>query len=154
MRIEATTTSPGAARARAALTVITLLWAGMVLGISFLESPVKFTAPTLTLPVGLDVGRHVFQAFNKVEIAWALAGLWLAWAGRPGRRIALPIAAAVLFLVIQTFFLLPPLDRRTNRIIAGQRPPAAPYHLLYIALETGKLLALAGAGIGLAARRR
>ena len=132
--------------------MVVLLWAGMVLGISFLESPVKFTAPTLTRAVGLDVGRHVFQAFNKVEIAWALAGVWLALAGRPGRRIAVPIALAVLFLLVQTFFLLPALDRRTGMIIAGQTPPPAPYHLLYIALEVGKLLALAGAGILLASR--
>ena len=53
------------------LIFLALIWLGMVLGISFLEAPVKFRAPTLTRSVGLDVGRHVFGFFNKVEIGSA-----------------------------------------------------------------------------------
>ena len=141
------------ARAQTALIVICLLWAGMILGISFLEAPVKFTAPSLTLAVGLDVGRHVFGAFNKVEIVWALACLALARASKPGRRAALALSIATGVLVIQTLWLLPVLDRRVTLILGGGTPPNAPYHLLYIALEAVKLAALGGAGIALAARR-
>lgn len=45
------------ATATIGLVVVCLVWAGMVIGISFLEAPVKFMAPSLTRPVGLDVGR-------------------------------------------------------------------------------------------------
>jgi hypothetical protein len=42
-------------------------------GISFLESWVKFRAELITRVVGLDVGRNVFHALNRVEVALALA---------------------------------------------------------------------------------
>ena len=51
---------------------IALIWLGMVLGISFLEAAVKFLAPSVTLEIGLDIGRYVFGAFNKVECVFAL----------------------------------------------------------------------------------
>ena len=48
-----------------------LFWAGFLAGVSFLATPIKFTAPRLALPVALDVGRVTFAALNKVEIAAA-----------------------------------------------------------------------------------
>jgi hypothetical protein len=36
-----------------------------------MEAPVKFKAPSLTLSVGVDVGRTVFWALNRVEIVLA-----------------------------------------------------------------------------------
>ena len=67
------------------LIAVCFVWAGMVLGISFLETPVKFTAPSVTLPIGLDVGRHVFGAFNKVEIVATLLICGLLIGMRPQR---------------------------------------------------------------------
>ena len=32
-------------------------WLGMVLAISFLETPLRFRAPGITLPLGLGIGR-------------------------------------------------------------------------------------------------
>jgi hypothetical protein len=46
-------------------------------GISFLESWVKFRAELITRVVGLDVGRNVFHALNRVEIVFALAAFLL-----------------------------------------------------------------------------
>jgi len=40
-------------------------WLGMILGISFLEAPLKFQAPNMTLVLGLGVGKLVFSALNK-----------------------------------------------------------------------------------------
>src|SRR5690606_35153067 len=48
----------------AALAFVTLLWLGLLLGVSFLATPVKFAAPTLTLAVALDVGRVTFGLFS------------------------------------------------------------------------------------------
>jgi hypothetical protein len=44
------------------------LWAGLVAGISFLEAPLKFTVPHITVALGVGIGRVVFHALNKVEI--------------------------------------------------------------------------------------
>ena len=49
------------------IPIICLLWAGMVAGISFLESWVKFRAPTLTKTIGVDVGRTVFKFFQYIQ---------------------------------------------------------------------------------------
>ena len=51
-----------------------LVWTGMIAGISFLETPLKFRAPGVTLPLGLGIGQLVFRALNKTE--WAFFILW------------------------------------------------------------------------------
>ena len=43
------------------------VWLGMVLAISFLEAPLKFRAPNVTVQIGLGIGRLVFRALNTVE---------------------------------------------------------------------------------------
>lgn len=126
---------------------LAFVWAGLVAGISFLEAPVKFTAPSLTREVGLDVGRHVFGALNRAELALALASCGLVWAARPrhGVRAALGLVWGVL--IVQTAWLLPALDARAALIIGGGSPPAAPgLHVLYGLAEGAKVLALVGAG--------
>src|SRR5690606_9509596 len=57
------------------LAVASLVWIGALLGVSFLATPVKFLAPSLTLPVALDVGRQTFHWLNRVEIVLAAATL-------------------------------------------------------------------------------
>src|SRR5699024_5442989 len=55
------------------LTLVALIWLGMLLGVSGLATPIKFQAVSLTLPVALDVGQTTFAAFNKME--WLLSVL-------------------------------------------------------------------------------
>ena len=51
----------------------TFVWLGMVLAISFIEAPLKFRAPGVTLPIGLGIGRLVFRALTRRSDA-VLAG--------------------------------------------------------------------------------
>jgi hypothetical protein len=46
-------------------------WLGAVLGISFLETPLKFRAPGITVALGLGTGRLVFRALTVAEIVLA-----------------------------------------------------------------------------------
>ncbi|MGB0437686.1 MAG: hypothetical protein ACPGIJ_12045, partial [Mycobacterium sp.] len=56
-----------------AVTVAALFtWLGMVLAISFVEAPLKFRAPGVTLKIGLGIGRLVFRALNTMEVLLAL----------------------------------------------------------------------------------
>ena len=48
-------------------TAFVFVWLGMVLAISFLETPLKFRAPGVTMQIGLGIGRLVFRALNVVE---------------------------------------------------------------------------------------
>jgi hypothetical protein len=72
-------------------SALALLWAGMLIGVSFLATPAKFLAPSLILPVALDVGRQTFGLFSLVEIVFASILVAAAFVTRHGRGI--PIAA-------------------------------------------------------------
>lgn len=133
------------------LTASLFGWAGLVVGISFLEAPLKFTAPHITVPLGVGIGRVVFHALNAVELALCL--LTLASAGAASRRLPADVwrgLAALLGLVLlQTGWLLPLLDERAEALLAGHAAPPSYHHWLYIAVEATKLvvLLLTGAGV-------
>ncbi|UCF92417.1 MAG: DUF4149 domain-containing protein [Desulfobacterales bacterium] len=120
------------------LIFLALIWLGMVLGISFLEAPVKFRAPTLTRSVGLDVGRHVFGFFNKVEIALGVITLGLLLMIRPSWPTVIPYTAVWVIVILQSFWLMPFLDARTDLILQGQTPEKSNLHAVYVVLEVLK----------------
>ncbi len=122
---------------------IALIWLGMVLGISFLEAPVKFMAPSVTLEIGLDIGRYVFGAFNKVECVLALVIAILLIIIRRKDLSMVPLGLAWLSLTLQTVWLLPVLSARTEVIIQGQTPAPSLSHTTYIVLEVIKAVSLA-----------
>ena len=62
----------------AVAVAIAFVWLGMVLAISFLEAPLKFRAPGVTIPLGLGIGRLVFRALNAIETVFAVVLLVLA----------------------------------------------------------------------------
>ena len=124
------------------LVLILFLWAGMVSGISFLEAPLKFTAPQITVALGLGIGRIVFHALNKVELAFLLVALVSARALRVPASIWFGLGLISFVLALQTLWLLPALDVRAVRMLAGQPVMPSHLHTFYIGLEIVKLLAL------------
>jgi len=48
-------------------TFILILWSGLILGVSFIATPVKFMAQNLTMPVAMEIGKVTFRLFNKLE---------------------------------------------------------------------------------------
>jgi hypothetical protein len=133
---------------------LTFLWLGMVLAISFLEAPLKFRAPGVSIPLGLGIGRLVFRALNLAEAALCLAVIIaIALGDPPAVVIATTIAAAVLLLG-QLAAIRPRLNRRSDRVLAGEDLPRSRGHLAYIACETTKVIALAVLGISLLAHIR
>lgn len=123
---------------------VALFWLGMLVGVSFLATPVKFAAPSLSLPTALEVGRVTFALFSKVE--WALYALLVGATFMTARwSIGVregALACLLLILAIQTFWLLPTLDAQVGRIMAGDTIPSTGHHHLYIALEVAKGLLL------------
>lgn len=130
-----------------ALTLLTLVWAGMVFGVSGLATPAKFYAPSLSLPVALDVGRTTFHVFTRVEWILGLALVLLLLALWHRRLILLGALLIVAILLVQALYLLPALDLRVAAITAGQTPPPSPLHTWYAAAEAGKLATLLALGI-------
>jgi hypothetical protein len=132
---------------------LALLWAGLSVGVAFVATPAKFLAPTLSLPVALDVGRHTFRVYNGLELCLAVAALALALSSTAPWRRAAGFAIPVLVVIAQASWLIPALDARTLMVQAGQRPPPSPLHAAYIAAEALKILALAAAALATAPAR-
>lgn len=130
------------------LVLALLVWAGMVAGISFLEAPLKFTAPRITIPLGLGIGRIVFAALNKVELMLAAVAVASSLYLRVPRRLGGALGVVVTILAMQTLWLLPALDVRALALLAGHPAPPSSLHLVYIGLEVLKLLLLLLIGAG------
>ncbi len=119
------------------------VWLGMVLAISFLEAPLKFRAPGVTLPLGLGIGRVVFAALNRVEMVLliAMGAAAVLGAHPPGLVVLGAVVAAVLG--VQLGLVRPRLTRRSNLVLEGEQVPRSRAHHAYIALEIVKVLGLA-----------
>jgi hypothetical protein len=133
--------------AAAVATAAVFVWLGMVLAISFLEAPLKFRAPGVTVPVGLGIGRIVFRALNRVEIVLAAVTLAAVVIGRPSGTTVGLTAAIVIVLPAQLIGIRPRLNRRSDRVLAGENLPRSTVHLYYVALEGAKVIALAALGV-------
>lgn len=129
------------------LVLALFLWAGMLCGISFLEAPLKFTAPGITVPLGVGIGRIVFHALNKVELALSVVVLLSASRLGVSSRIWPTLLVAILILLAQTLWLLPALDARAVALQAGTPNPPNSQHVTYVVLEAGKLLCLLTTGV-------
>jgi hypothetical protein len=125
----------------------TFIWLGMVLGISFLEAPLKFRAPGVTVQIGLGIGRLVFRALNTVEVVLAIAILVTTVASPPQAGVTTALAVAFATLALQLGAVRPWLNRRTDKVLAGLSAPRSRGHFAYVGLELIKVLALAAGGI-------
>jgi hypothetical protein len=126
--------------AAVAQLAVPFVWLGMVLAISFLETPLKFRAPGITVPLGLGIGRLVFRALNAAELALAVT-LTLALLasnagdGNLGGAATIVLVTIWTLLLVQVAVLRPRLDRRAQQLIRGQSPPRSRQHLAYVAAE-------------------
>lgn len=146
--------------ARALLLAVPGVWLGLLVGISLIEAPLKFTAPGITIPLGLGIGRRVFFAMNLVEAVLAVV-LLVALAkslGRPREltapgpgRLWLGGLTAAGLLAVKAVFIRPFLNRRTDMVLAGVDDGGSLWHYAYVAVD-GLLILTVIALIVLAAR--
>jgi hypothetical protein len=135
----------GAAQTDGVLAAVSFTWLGMVLAISFLEAPLKFRAPGVTVPLGLGIGRIVFRALNRVELVLLVAAV-VAVALAPRPALVGIVAALLVLLSVQLGLVRPALNRRSDRVLAGEELPRSRGHLVYVALEVAKVALLVAAG--------
>ncbi|HJQ47983.1 MAG TPA: hypothetical protein VJ870_16945 [Amycolatopsis sp.] len=119
----------------------------MVLAISFLEAPLKFRAPGVTVPIGLGIGRLVFRALNGVEVVLAIVLAVAVFAGGAPVSALVPAVVAMVVLAVQLAVIRPPLNRRSDRVLAGENVPRSRAHLTYVGAEVIKVAALVVLGI-------
>lgn len=131
---------------------IPFVWFGLIGGISFMEAPLKFQAPNVTLPLGLGIGRLVFFALNKIEIFLAVLMIisFVKTGARESKFPILSLAVICILLLLETVWLLPLLDARATLVISGEAAPFSNLHFVYIAFDAIKFILLFALGTSLA----
>ena len=126
-----------------ALVAVPFIWFGIIAAISFMEAPLKFQAPGITIPLGLGIGRLVFFVLNKMEIVLAAVFLISMWGHTSIGGAAKKLFVIILVILgIETLWLLPVLDERAVQVINGTADPFSNTHFIYIALDAIKLILL------------
>jgi hypothetical protein len=118
--------------------IIAIFWLGFFMAISFLEAPLKFTAPGLSIAEGLQIGRIVFGALNKCEWVFLIVILLTCFLKPTTKRGFYLIAIVSAILIMETAWLLPVLDIAAKKVISGQPIGGQSLHWLYIFLEAVK----------------
>lgn len=122
----------------------------MVVAISFIEAPLKFRAPNVTLQIGLGIGRLVFRTLNAVEAVLGLVILAGLLTGTPPTAAVVAFVIAFAALAAQLLGVRPRLNRRSDQVLAGTIQPGerrSRAHYAYVGFELVKVVALAATGI-------
>jgi hypothetical protein len=143
--------------AHAVATAVLFTWLGMVAAISFIEAPLKFRAPGVSLQIGLGIGRLVFRALNTVEALLAAVVLIAVGADPPSPVAIVAVAVVVVTLAAQLLVVRTQLARRSDAVLVAPAGPGAPAgaqrrsraHYTYVGLELVKVVALVVAGAAL-----
>lgn len=128
----------------------TFVWLGMVLAISFLEAPLKFRAPGVTIPLGLGIGRLVFKALNACEVVLAVVVVLALVTEDLSAVGTVAGLVAVVLLAAQVLAVRPALSRRTDAVLASPEAvdgPGSHAHLWYVGLEVLKVVTLVIFGV-------
>jgi hypothetical protein len=126
------------------------VWLGMVLAISFLEAPLKFRAPGVTIALGLGIGRLVFRALNTCEAVLAAIIVVALAIGTPSTGVIEAVLVAIAALLIQVVGVRPALARRSDAVLAdaGQAQAGRSHaHYVYVVVEVVKVVALLVGGV-------
>ncbi|MBB3606038.1 hypothetical protein FHT40_005727 [Mycolicibacterium sp. BK556] len=126
------------------------VWLGMVLAISFLEAPLKFRAPGVTIALGLGIGRLVFRALNTCEAVLAAVVVVALVIGTPSTGVIAAALVAIAALLIQVLLVRPALTRRSDAVLADPSQAEAGRsnaHYVYVVVEVVKVVALLVGGV-------
>ncbi|WP_343642969.1 hypothetical protein [Chryseobacterium sp.] len=120
------------------------LMTGMFITISFLETPMKFQVPGITLPTALGLGKIMFGLSSKMQWGFLIVLLILMSVSRKNYTKIDFIILIILFsiLAIEQFWLLPILDSRVDLLSSGKSLSPTPLHDYFIYAETAKALML------------
>ncbi len=129
---------------------VVFVWLGMVVAISFLEAPLKFRAPGITIQLGLGIGRLVFRALNICEVLLAAVALVSVVLGQAPGAATAALVLAVAALGVQVVAVRPALARRSDAVLADAELAASGRsnaHLVYVGFEVVKVVALLVSGV-------
>jgi len=129
------------------LITITFFWSGLVTGISFIEAPLKFQAPGITLELGLGIGKIVFGALTTLEMILSILVVFVLLQIKEKGKFKWFYLIPIGIVLIDNILLMPILNERLDLIVNGTPPPPSNTHWIYVILEGIKLISLFISGI-------
>ena len=128
--------------------ILITVWAGIVIGVSLIATPVKFQAPSLTLQTAVDIGRYTFRLLSRIEVGFLVAAIAAAAIARPRWITIAMLAAVAVEIILQRYWLLPVLDDRVEQLLSGRAPALSIHHTVYAVMEVAKAaLLITGAAV-------
>lgn len=131
-------------------TAAALIWFGMVCAISFIEAPLKFQAPGITIVLGLGIGKLVFGVLNICEALLLIVVVvsLIIGGSYPAGAVWLLVAAGIF--ILQMILIRPRLRKRTLDVLAnGPTAKRSRAHLEYAGVEIIKAACLIVGAIAL-----
>ncbi|MDX8570400.1 hypothetical protein OZ666_01815 [Elizabethkingia sp. HX QKY] len=121
-------------------------WLGLMLSISFLETPLKFQVPGMTLPVALALGKLIFGVSTNIQLflTGVIALNFLLVKKYLTAGIIISYILLVILLLLEKFWMLPVLDARADMLAGGKSVQPTSLHDYFIYAEVGKLILIVG----------
>lgn len=113
---------------------VSFFWLGLVIAVSFLETPLKFQVPGMTLPIALELGKTMFGISTNIQLGLMIL-VFFNFFLNPSKLNKFIIFTGVLLaliLVLEKFWMLPILDARADVLATGKGLPPTPLHNYFI----------------------
>ncbi len=123
------------------------LMAGMFMTISFLETPMKFQVPRITLSTALGLGKLMFGISTKMQnlfLGLILVFMMLSRENYTKSDFSI-IIVLIILLSVQQFWMLPVLEMRVDLLTSGKSLPSSPMHDYFIYTEAVKAILMIAA---------
>ncbi|WP_454046127.1 hypothetical protein [Chryseobacterium sp. Marseille-Q8038] len=120
------------------------LMTGVFVTVSFLETPMKFQVPGMTLPVALELGMMMFGISTKIQCVFLIlivAGMVVS-RKKYTKTDFIIIVVLLTILLLEKFWMLPVLDNRAQLLSAGKPVLSSEMHNYFIYAESAKAIFL------------
>ena len=127
---------------------VSFFWLGLVIAVSFLETPLKFQVSGMTLPIALELGKTMFGISTNIQLGLMIL-VFFNFFLNPSKLNKSIICIGVLLaliLVLEKFWMLPILDARADVLATGKGLPPTPLHNYFIYAECIKVILLLSIG--------
>ena len=127
--------------------VAVFTWLGLVVGIVFMASWLKYRAFGVTPSVGASIDMKLLPALLRVEWVLALAALADIVLGRSPLSMIILLAIPLALLLAQAFWLQPAMNAQALLMFHGQGPVGKGLNTINITVEAVKVVALVAFGM-------
>lgn len=112
------------------------VWFGLLGALGFVETPLKFLAPGITLEIALGIGRLVLTAADIFGAVFLVAMTILSLPRpRVGRGTWWTLAGLWASVIVQLAVIRPMLNARTDIVLSGREAGESQLHTVYIAID-------------------